>query len=96
MMLVVTGLFGFEQINKQNVEILKLFLGLKSSLGVIGGVQNQAYYIIGVHEESLIIMDPHKVNVSDFIKLKFLTFRTSIRQNRSRNKVIDPIRTSIC
>ena len=71
MLVTIVAMFGNHRIDNYNLYALKMLLGHSTSMGIIGGVQNQAYYIIGEFEGNLLILDPHKVNVS----LNSLTFR---------------------
>lgn len=63
-LLLLVGMFGNDHIDNFNYQILKRLMQHKSCVGFIGGVKNQAYYIVGQHRTDMIILDPHQVNVT--------------------------------
>lgn len=67
MLVTIVAMFGNHKIDNFNLQALKMLLGHFTSMGIIGGVQNQAYYIIGEFEGNFMILDPHKVNKSENI-----------------------------
>lgn len=63
-LVIIVAMFGNTNINHKNFRALGKLITRKSCVGFIGGVQRQAYYIIGQHQESMMILDPHDVNVT--------------------------------
>ena len=53
--------------------MIKKFLGLKCSVGIMGGSKSRAYYFVGYTGNSLLYLDPHysrPYNLSNKIKQK--------------------------
>jgi len=63
LIVVLTGSFGNSYIEEEGFHQLVEMLEHSSCRGMIGGVEREAYYIIGAYEDSFIILDPHFVNV---------------------------------
>ena len=65
-------LLGEAKISEENWECLKLFFGLSTFCGMLGGVGTRAHYVYGYKDDMLLYLDPHNAQVSSFFKLVFL------------------------
>jgi len=56
---------GSSTIEQANFECLKIAFAMDSFVGMIGGVDTQAYYIYGICGEDLLFLDPHLTQVDN-------------------------------
>ncbi|EAX90074.1 Clan CA, family C54, ATG4-like cysteine peptidase [Trichomonas vaginalis G3] len=64
-LLLFTLMLGYENFELKYLPFLKLTLSLiYQSVGVVGGQQGKAYFIVGHQKEKLLYFDPHDVNES--------------------------------
>lgn len=80
---------GTKYVDEDSFMGLKKLLGLRSSLGIMGGVPRKALYIVGYSGNQLVYLDPHYVQ--DYVDKKTLfenmetffckDFRTLYRDN---------------
>lgn len=58
------GMFGHQYLDKIHFRSLENIIAHHTCAGVVGGVNREAYNIIGSYKEFLLLLDPHLVNVS--------------------------------
>jgi cysteine protease ATG4 len=81
---------GIQSIHPIYVDALKAALGSPFCLGIAGGKSNSSFYCIGYHNESLLCLDPHKLQVSLSDPLhEFITCHT-IDINKVQIVDVDP------
>ncbi|ESO98867.1 hypothetical protein LOTGIDRAFT_187088, partial [Lottia gigantea] len=63
LLLIIPLRLGLTDINPVYFDSLKSCLGLKQSVGIIGGKPNHAHYFVGYLGDELIYLDPHTTQV---------------------------------
>ena len=60
-LLIMPLMLGRKKIDRKYFELLKFALRIKYSVGIIGEKSNSAMFIVGYHENDVIVLDPHHV-----------------------------------
>eukprot|EP00756_Hemistasia_phaeocysticola_P044364 Hpha_TRINITY_DN1800_c0_g1::TRINITY_DN1800_c0_g1_i1::g.170721::m.170721/K08342/ATG4; cysteine protease ATG4 len=60
-LLLVTTMLGVAELNPVYIEHLKACLRVRQCVGIIGGRQRQAMYLVGYRGDTAIVLDPHRV-----------------------------------
>ncbi|CAK93107.1 unnamed protein product (macronuclear) [Paramecium tetraurelia] len=83
---------GLQRVNQDYLEVLNILMTLPYFQGIIGGVTNRAFYIVGRIQDYLIYLDPHFVqNAQNFEDLsKTQASYTCQNIQLIHNKSIDP------
>lgn len=61
MVLFCIGMYGETTINEANYLVIKELMALQHCLGIVGGIGNRAFYIVGFQGDKLLVLDPHTV-----------------------------------
>lgn len=67
-LLLVSNRLGLQKLQSQYFSAIKAFFLSKQNCGIIGGRPKEAYYLVGVQEDNLILLDPH--NAQQTIELE--------------------------
>ena len=70
LILIVSGCFGNSEIEEKFYPQICKILRHPTCTGMIGGVKNEAYYIVGAYGGEFLILDPHYVNVKQFLNFR--------------------------
>jgi cysteine protease ATG4 len=54
-------MLGPNELNPEYFEVVKCLLGIRESVGIIGGRPRSALYFVGSQDNSLVFLDPHNV-----------------------------------
>ncbi|CAD8154791.1 unnamed protein product [Paramecium pentaurelia] len=83
---------GLQNVNKDYLEVLNHLMTLPYFQGIIGGVSNRAFYIVGRIQDYLIYLDPHFVqNAQNFEDLSKNQASYSCQNIQLiHNQIIDP------
>lgn len=68
-------MLGREKIMKEYVKVLEYFMKTEFFVGAIGGKPKSALYLVGIKENSVIVLDPHYVQTAN---KTFLNFKQNI------------------
>ena len=58
-LILVSNRLGLKQIQNEYLSAVKAFFMSNFNCGIIGGKPKEAFYLVGVQEDSLIFLDPH-------------------------------------
>ena len=58
-LVLISNRLGLRQMQAEYFAPVKAFYACKLNCGIIGGRPKEAYYLVGVQEDSLILLDPH-------------------------------------
>lgn len=63
-LILIPFMLGIENIQPEYYEVIKRFLSLEWTVGIIGGIPKSALYIVGFQGDNLLFLDPHFVQLA--------------------------------